>query len=853
MSKYVHELTDKFEKLPGKLDRLKESVAYAVNPNHRHDEPDEKAEDEMRAAIAASHRFNSFADVREGNDVKFYLEGHDYFYALSEILENAKEVVFILDWWLTPELYLRRPPTEHEDYRLDRLLLRKAEQGVKIYIVVYKEVTQTMTMSSSHTKHALEDLHPNIAVMRHPDHIGGEVTLYWSHHEKLVVVDNTIACIGGLDLCFGRWDTSTHPLADVHPTDFSRTLFPGQDFNNARIQDFQQVDKWASNQQSRLETARMPWSDVHSMLMGPAVMDICQHFIERWNFVANLKYKGDKRYPILAFPHVTSPDDDPQQSITRHPHLHRFAEMGKAFHIHTKSPEEGGWDRPQGGLGQKGSVKVQVLRSSADWSHGIEVEHSIQNAYCQAILEASHFIFITNQFFISSTNVDQGPVKNVVAQAIVNRVLSAAQSGQKFRIVIIIPAVPGFAGDLSTSSSSGTLAIMGATYRTICRGPQSIFGQLQQASVDPNEFISVFNLRSYDRINSDPKRLQAMKDTSGISFEEAQAALARVNLGREANKDELAKNKEVTFEVPQEGGEVVALDVDERAKPQNKNPLVTLPLPQSYDEAWERVHRFEQADIVREQIADSVAHHAQAGTGSLLDEPWSGDEESERNAYVTEETYIHSKLMIIDDRRVIMGSANLNDRSQNGDRDSEIACMYEDEDLIESRMDGKPYMAARFAATLRRKLWKNHLGLSPPQFCPSGPEEPVTAAMRMVGIPQRDETNSREDQLVMDPLSTETEQLWKSTAEKNAAIFDDVFHCVPSAKVETWEQYKAFVPQHPIRTGHVADLNRPIQDIKEQLDQVRGHLVAMPLNFLCKEHLLEFDASVNPVTISIYL
>ena len=35
--------------------------------------------------------------------------------------------------------------------------------------------------------------------------------------------------------------------------------------------------------------------------------------------------------------------------------------------------------------------------------------------------------------------------------------------------------------------------------------------------------------------------------------------------------------------------------------------------------------------------------------------------------------YIHSKIMIVDDRRVIVGSANLNDRSQNGDHDSEIA------------------------------------------------------------------------------------------------------------------------------------------------------------------------------------
>jgi len=44
------------------------------------------------------------------------------------------------DWWLTPELYLRRPPAHYPEWRLDKLLKRKAEQGVKIYVVVYKEV-----------------------------------------------------------------------------------------------------------------------------------------------------------------------------------------------------------------------------------------------------------------------------------------------------------------------------------------------------------------------------------------------------------------------------------------------------------------------------------------------------------------------------------------------------------------------------------------------------------------------------------------------------------------------------------------------------------------------------------------
>lgn len=58
----------------------------------------------------------------------------------------------------------------------------------------------------------------------------------------------------------------------------------------------------------------------------------------------------------------------------------------------------------------------------------------------------------------------------------------------------------------------------------------------------------------------------------------------------------------------------------------------------------------------------------------------------------------HSKLLIVDDRKVLIGSANLNDRSQMGDRDSEIAIVIEDQELIESTMDGKKFMASKFAA-----------------------------------------------------------------------------------------------------------------------------------------------------------
>lgn len=59
--------------------------------------------------------------------------------------------------------------------------------------------------------------------------------MYWAHHEKLCLIDGQVAFMGGLDLCYGRWDTNQHSIADAHPGNMDRIVFPGQDFNNARM------------------------------------------------------------------------------------------------------------------------------------------------------------------------------------------------------------------------------------------------------------------------------------------------------------------------------------------------------------------------------------------------------------------------------------------------------------------------------------------------------------------------------------------------------------------------------------------------------------------------------------------
>ena len=73
---------------------------------------------------------------------------------------------------------------------------------------------------------------------------------------------------------------------------------------------------------------------------------------------------------------------------------------------------------------------------------------------------------------------------------------------------------------------------------------------------------------------------------------------------------------------------------------------------------------------------------------------------------VTELIYVHNKMMIVDDNTVIIGSANINDRSLLGERDSEIAIVVKDVNFVDSVMDGSSVQVGQFAFSLRKKLFR---------------------------------------------------------------------------------------------------------------------------------------------------
>ena len=156
------------------------------------------------------------------------------------------------------------------------------------------------------------------------------------------------------------------------------------------------------------------------------------------------------------------------------------------------------------------------------------------------------------------------------------------------------------------------------------------------------------------------------------------------------------------------------------------------------------------------------------------------------------ELYIHTKLLIADDRVVICGSANLNDRSQLGYHDSEIAVVIEDPETVDTVMNNVPFVASRYAASLRRQLMRKHLGLLPAQ----DPAKPDANFMPINKDANAYDWDSAADFLVRDPLSREFGNLWNSTAKGNTAVYAKAFHTVPADDVRNWKQYEDFFSKY---------------------------------------------------------
>ncbi|XP_065333308.1 phospholipase D1 [Cloeon dipterum] len=736
------------------------------------------------------NRFTSFAPIRRSTEAAWFVDGAGYMAAAAKAIEAAKEEILIADWWLSPEIYLKRPANADHVYRLDKMLERKAAQGVKIFVLLFQEVKQALALNSKYTKQVLMSKHENIKVLRHPTHARTGIFL-WAHHEKIIVIDQNYAFLGGLDLCYGRWDDHKHRLTDLgqpssttdglsnsnqflphapkltssnpkgnkvtsvwqlasstnqllrsmfdlrseasqssinkiaeenerredesaaHPHMFAMAmrmnrikrrfrsfynssvgaakvdkrgtftdtiassgeessddetfafdetlddaeigqakLWLGKDYSNCIVKDFVDLESPFADYISREQTPRMPWHDIGVLVQGLAARDVARHFIQRWNAVKLEKVKNKTEYPYL----VPKSNDT---SLVVPP-------------LNKKMPK----------------VTCQIVRSVSQWSasflHAAAIEQSIHEAYIDAIRNSSHFIYIENQFFITQVKPEVGKVENKINQALFDRIVAAHQKGETFRVIVVMPLLPAFEGEMGKATGGALHTITYYNYASICRGRGSLIKNLIDSGIEhPENYVSFYGLRTYATL-----------------------------------KDEL----------------------------------------------------------------------------------------------VSELIYVHSKLLIADDRLVICGSANINDRSLLGSRDSEIAVVIEDEEMIDSLMNGSPYLAGRYAGTMRRRIFREHLGLL---------------------------ESAEGDALVRDPVSDEFyHERWRKTADTNTDVFQKVFNCMPSDEVRNFQQLQEYQSITPLCL-------RDKIEARNCLKEVNGHLVHMPLSFLCEENLAQANSFVE--------
>ena len=122
---------------------------------------------------------------------------------------------------------------------------------------------------------------------------------FWSHHDKHVTIDQEISFLGGIDITFGRFETSDYKLRDDEP-DQELQMFPGADYANPRIFDVKNPELPLDNNHlhDRGHVPRMPWRDIHGCVVGTGALDVAWHFIQRWNYTRYINHEK-KTHPAL--------------------------------------------------------------------------------------------------------------------------------------------------------------------------------------------------------------------------------------------------------------------------------------------------------------------------------------------------------------------------------------------------------------------------------------------------------------------------------------------------------------------------------------------------------------------------
>jgi len=216
---------------------------------------------------------------RAGNALDVLIAGAAYFTALEQAIRRARRSVLIAGWSMTPGFALVRdePPV------LLREVLGEAAESVDVRVLLWAGApVPAFTPRRASVRKGRDELVRGTRIKAALD--SHERPLH-CHHEKLVVIDDEIAFIGGIDLTDlngDRYDTPQHPAR-----------------------------------------GRLGWHDVSSRMRGPAVADVGRHVAQRWQAVTGEHLEAQQ---VDAAP---AGDVELQIVRTVPEHLYDFAPRGE--------------------------------------------------------------------------------------------------------------------------------------------------------------------------------------------------------------------------------------------------------------------------------------------------------------------------------------------------------------------------------------------------------------------------------------------------------------------------------------------------------------------------------------------
>ncbi|XP_017491501.1 PREDICTED: phospholipase D1-like, partial [Rhagoletis zephyria] len=674
-----------------------------------------------------------------------------------------------------------------------------------------------ISISSVYTKRTLMKAHPNISVLRHPDAVRGG-PLLWSHHEKLVVIDQKYAFVGGIDLCFGRWDNYEHRLTDlggigyknaddtlvIHnstkPTGLTyrsvsqpiltppaesplkveksldgHLLVPGSSSPASQPMLFAQGVKSSST--TRLITVHTlnttatpetnPEEEEEEEVEDDRIEEEDEQAFEKSGDSKDKDFQNQS--PPPQTPQTPQSLQNPPQPPLERKYRTRLG-MGNMRHrISTKIRNKRiaaiskfrKINRRLRGAASGVSGGVGSLRKSSD--AGLD-----NISYISSDLIENHPDFFKQQIprlraargmngikgDVSGGDDDDDDEHQVVAEQLEGAaklwigkdytnfiVKDFSQLEQPFQDAVdrhTTPRMPWH--DVSCM-------VVGAAARDVARHFIQRWNHAKYSKVKFNDRYPWLIPKSYANVEqtpvpsfllrTHPVTVQVLRSVSawsaGVKRTEASIVDAYIEAISNADHYIYIENQffiSQTKTHTESGVDVVKNRIAEalyrriiraHRNGQTFRVYILIPLLPAFEGEIGTSSGFNIQQITHYNYA-TITKGPHSLLGKLraeIDDPsryigfYSLRSWGELNGrLVTELTYIHSKILIADDHLAIIGSANINDRSMLGSRDSEVAVIIEDEEFDTSYlMNGKPYRSGRFAGSLRRMLMREHLGI----------------------------------------------------------------------------------------------------------------------------------------------